>query len=353
VPPTFGDPSPRRAPTSERRPPTETIIAVVKAEIKQPTDYSVYLITSGLGLAKLGVAREPRQRLHELQVGSPVRLELALAAPYATRQPARAVAEELGRRFAARRAHGHWYRVTTAEVRGALASPDLRQAPARVARAAAAAAAGEARSAPGTGRGGRARTVKQRAYQRRRRRARAAKQRRAAKLLAQGVKQLEVAAALDVSARTLRNWSKTAAFQRAVARELARAERARTPAAPSQPGRAERQKPGRLAGRNASQTAEARPAGAHQAAAGAAEIGNLRESGLRGEGSAGGRSRRIPPLELEPFSDEWLAWYAERRLRSQFDLLTHNDALRGIVPSPERRARERARPSPRKPRGRH
>jgi len=114
-----------------------------------------------------------------------------------------------------------------------------------------------------------------------------------------------------------------------------------------------RQKPGRLAGRNASQTAEARPAGAHQAAAGAAETGNLGESGLRGEDSAGGRSRNIPPLQLEPFSDEWLAWYAQRRLRSQFDMLSHNDALRGIVPSPERRARERARPSPRKPRGRH
>jgi hypothetical protein len=328
------------------------MIGVIKAEMKQRTDYSLYLVTSGLGLAKIGVAPEPRQRLRELQIGSPVRLELALAAPYATRQAARAVAEELGRRFAARRAHGHWYRVTTAEVRGALASPELRRAPARAARAAA--AAGEARSAPGPGRGGRARTEKQRAYERRRRRARAAKQRRAAKLFAQGLKQLEVAAALDVSARTLRNWSKTPAFQRALARERARAERARTPAAPTQPGRVERQSPRRLAGRNASQTVEARPGGAHQPAAGDAEIGNLGESGLRGERfTAVGRSRNIPPLQLEPFSDEWLAWYAERRLRSQIDLLNHNDALRGIVPPRERRARERARPSPRKPRGRH
>ncbi len=118
-------------------------------------------------------------------------------------------------------------------------------------------------------------------------------------------------------------------------------------------GRAERQKSGRQAGRKASQAAEARTAGGHEPAASvAAETGNLRESGLRAELSAGDRGRQTPPLELEPFSDEWLAWYAERRLRSEFDLLNHNDALRGLVPPPERRARERARPSPRKPPGR-
>jgi hypothetical protein len=321
--------------------------------MKQRTEHSVYLIASRLGLAKIGVAPDPRQRLRELQVGSPVRLELALAEPYPTRQQARAVADELARRFAARRAHGHWYRLTTAEVRRALASPELRRAPATAARARAAAAAGEAH-ARGPGRGGQARTEKQRAYQRRRLRARAGKQRRAAKLLAQGQKQLEVAAALEVSARTLRNWSKAPGFQRALARELARAERARTPAAPTQPGRAERQKSGRQAGRKASQAAEARTAGGHEPAASvAAETGNLRESGLRAERSAGDRSRQTPPLELEPFSDEWLAWYAERRLRSEFDMLNHNDALRGLVPRPERRALERAPALLRKPRGRH
>src|SRR2546430_14985962 len=102
------------SPTSRPPRPAETIIGVVKAEMKQPTDYSVYLIASRLGLAKIGVAPEPRQRLRELQVGSPVRLELALAKPYPTRQQARAVADELARRFAARRAHRHWYRLSTA-----------------------------------------------------------------------------------------------------------------------------------------------------------------------------------------------------------------------------------------------
>jgi hypothetical protein len=73
---------------------------------------------------------------------------------------------------------------------------------------------------------------------------------------------------------------------------------------------------------------------------------------LRGDRSARDRGRQIPPLELEPFSDDWLAWYAERRLRSQIDLLNYNDAFRGIVPPLERRARERAQPSLGKPRGR-
>jgi hypothetical protein len=76
----------------------------------------------------------------------------------------------------------------------------------------------------------------------------------------------------------------------------ARPGRARpNPAAPTQPGRVERQSPRRLAGRNASQTAEARPGGADQPAAGAAKHGNLGESGLRGERfSAVGGSRKIP-----------------------------------------------------------
>jgi hypothetical protein len=105
-------------------------------------------------------------------------------------------------------------------------------------------------------------------HQRRRRRARAAKPRRAAKLLAQGLKQLEAAAALEVSARTLRNWSKTPALQRALVPERARAELARTPASPAEPEPAEPQKPGRQARRRASQAAEARTAAAREQAAG-------------------------------------------------------------------------------------
>lgn len=71
---------------------------------------------------------------------------------------------------------------------------------------------------------------------------------------------------------------------------------------------------------------------------------SVAESFGRGDGSAStGRSRYVPPLELEPCSDDWLAWYAARRLRSRDDMLNDNDARRGIVPPLERRTRERAR----------
>lgn len=323
--------------------------------MKQLASHCVYLVASGLGLAKIGVAPDPQKRLRELQVGSPVKLELALAAPYAKREDARAVADELARRFAARRAHGHWYRVTPAEVGRALASRASREAPAEAARARAAAAEGEARFARGPGRRARARTEKELAYQRRRRRERAAKQKRAAKLLARELKQVDVAAAVGVTARTLRNWNRTPVFQRAPARERARAERARTPAGPTHGGRAEQQKPKpeREARRKArqQQAADARTAGGQPPApAGAAETQDVRKSVRRGEGAAdSGLSRHVLPLELEPFSDDWLAWYAERRHLSEIDMLNSNDAFRGIVPPLERRARERApRPSARK-----
>jgi hypothetical protein len=66
----------------------------------------------------------------------------------------------------------------------------------------------------------------------------------------------------------------------------------------------------------------------------------------RGESSAAsGRSRHVPPLELEPFSDEWRSWYGERRLFSRIDMLNDNDARRGIMPPLEDRARERRRGS--------
>jgi hypothetical protein len=80
------------------------------------------------------------------------------------------------------------------------------EAPAR-ARASAKAAARERRVVPR--RGGepvRARTEKQLAYERRCRQERARTQKRAAKLLGQGMTQQAVAAELGVTTRTLRNW---------------------------------------------------------------------------------------------------------------------------------------------------
>jgi hypothetical protein len=72
----------------------------------------------------------------------------------------------------------------------------------------------------------RARTEKERAYQRRRRRERTAKQQRAARLLARGRKQVEVAHALGVTPRTLRSWRSAPDFLRALEREQARTARA-------------------------------------------------------------------------------------------------------------------------------
>jgi hypothetical protein len=92
---------------------------------------------------------------------------------------------------------------------------------------------------------------------------------------------------------------------------------------------------------------------AEQKAEGAAQREALRrakqqrvERLRRGAGSAtGGRSRHVPPLALEPFSDQWRAWYAARRLFSRVDMLNDNDARRGIMPPLEARARERRRRS--------
>ena len=57
--------------------------------------------------------------------------------------------------------------------------------------------------------------------------------------------------------------------------------------------------------------------------------------------SAPAPSRQLRPLELEPFSEEWLTWYAECRHLSEIGMLNFNDARRGILPPDERRARER------------
>ncbi|HEY8775611.1 MAG TPA: GIY-YIG nuclease family protein, partial [Gaiellaceae bacterium] len=154
----------------------------------------LYVISSSrLERAKIGVAGDAEKRLRELQVGSPVELKVELTRAYAERRDADAVAAELYRHFARRRDRGSWYRLSVAEVREALATPATREAPAR-ARAAAAAAAQERRVAPRRGERLRARTQKQLAYERRRRQQRTAKQKWAAKLLAQGMTQHQAAA---------------------------------------------------------------------------------------------------------------------------------------------------------------
>ncbi len=193
------------------------------------------MISCRLELVKIGVACDAEKRLRELQVGSPVELKLTLTRPYAERRDADAVAEELHRHFAGRRVRGSWYRLTVAEVRERLAQRATLEAPARA--RAAAEAARERRVAPRTGgEPVRARTGKQLAYEHRRRQQRTRKQKRAAKLLAQGMTQQAVAAELGVTTRTLRNWKAAPTFQRERERQHKHAaanERRRRTASPS------------------------------------------------------------------------------------------------------------------------
>jgi len=192
------------------------------------------VISCRLELVKIGVACDAEKRLRELQVGSPVELKLTLTRPYAERRDADAVAEELHRHFAGRRVRGSWYRLTVAEVRERLAQRATLEAPARA--RAAAEAARERRVAPRTGgEPVRARTGKQLAYEHRRRQQRTRKQKRAAKLLAQGMTQQAVAAELGVTTRTLRNWKAAPTFQRERERQHKHAARQRAAPPHSKP----------------------------------------------------------------------------------------------------------------------
>jgi len=112
------------------------------------SEADVYAISCQLGLTKIGVAGDARERLRALQVGSPVPLELAGCYHYRSADDAYAVAADLRRQLAERHERGGWYRLTAAEVRYAIGNRSARQAPreAAAARAAATAAAAGARS---------------------------------------------------------------------------------------------------------------------------------------------------------------------------------------------------------------
>ncbi len=176
-----------------------------------------------LGLLKIGVADQPRKRLRELQVGSPLELTLAYTQPYGERGDAVAVCEELYRCFAEKRDRGRWYRLTVEQLRYGFGRRATVEAPQR---ASAAEAARESQLTDRRTRSGR-RTEKQLAYERRRRQQRRQKQRRAARLLS-WMTQEQAAAVLGVSSRTLRNWKTAPAFRREL--ERARQPRLHQPA---------------------------------------------------------------------------------------------------------------------------
>jgi hypothetical protein len=217
---------------------------------ERPAAFVYVVAARGSDLVRIGLAPDPGQRLRELQVGSPLKLELAHAHPCPDRPAAEAIVAELERRFAGRRAHGHWYRLGAVDVRSALAHPATLAAPEAATVARSLAAAEEARREAAFRRrrgrlGSRARTEKELAYQRRRRRERAHKQRRAARLLARGRTQFEVAAALAVTPRTLRNWKAAPAFESALTRERERlaGRAASAPPAPRRPRRRRQPRP--------------------------------------------------------------------------------------------------------------
>ena len=184
----------------------------------------VYVLSCPLGLVKVGVAADPRQRLRNLQIGSPVPLELAAQYAMSDRPSAEAVEAALQERFLDRRERGTWFRATPIEVRRAITERSIinlyRPAEAgqrAVAREAAAAAKAEAASALAA-----ASAAERRRLRRERRAA-------AAEMLARGKTQVATAAALGVTDRTIRNWAKAKSFQNAleqarkrVAREAAK-----------------------------------------------------------------------------------------------------------------------------------
>jgi len=270
------------------------------------------VVASASGPVRIGVADDPRKRLRELQVGSPVALVLALAQPYASRRDAEAVLEALERQFADRRVQGKWYRLGAADVRSALANPATLTAPAAAAAARAAAAAeaakGQARFARRRGHSSRARTEKELAYQRRRRHARQAKQKRAATLLARGISKTAAAAAVGVSPRTLHNWNTTPSFSRELERQRRHLDQHRVP----RPRRTRRQ---------SHSTSDPKPELADPEPKAAAKSGP-------------------PPAQRPSAAAESLAAIEARRLDSYENYLDSNQARRGQLTPAETRALE-------------
>lgn len=69
---------------------------------------SIYIITAPtIGLAKIGFARMPYQRLSNLRIGSPVPLLFAAFIPGTIENE-----KQLHRRFGQARSHGEWFEIT-------------------------------------------------------------------------------------------------------------------------------------------------------------------------------------------------------------------------------------------------
>lgn len=182
------------------------------------SEADVYAITCKLGLTKIGVAADARERCRALQVGSPVPLELAGSYHFRTSQDAYAIAADVQRQLAERHERGGWYRATPQEVQQAIGNRSARQAPRAAAEARQAAPAAEAQA-------GRLRAERVRARRRGRATARREKLRALARLLASGSTRRAAARELGVDERTIRRWTKLPGFAAELEKARSRHER--------------------------------------------------------------------------------------------------------------------------------
>ena len=206
---------------------------------------------------------------------------------------------------------------------------------------AAEAAAQERRVAPRQGGPLRARTQKQLAYERRRRQQRTAKQKWAAKLLAQGMTQHQAAAAVGVTTRTLRNWKAAPAFQRERERQHKHARQRAGPSSKVKPS-ARRD----AADRRSDRARELRPAAQPQPERPPAPPGQQQTIADAADPPRPPPTNEHDGVPIFPDTPDGrtarLAYYEARKLNNPPNsLYDYHDAKRGRKPPDERRARER------------
>ena len=215
------------------------------------SEADVYAITCELGLTKIGVAADARERCRALQVGSPVSLELAGCYHFRSSHDAYAIAAEVKRQLADRLERGSWYRATAQQVRHAIGNRSARQAPREAAEARQAASIAQAQAK-------RQQAARVRARGRHRAQVRSQKLRALARLLASGSTHRAAARALGVDERTIRRWTKLPGFASELANARERHERGLERAKVRERKRRERNAWRRFARLNPDQWAEAR-----------------------------------------------------------------------------------------------
>jgi hypothetical protein len=269
----------------------------------------LYAITCALGLTKIGVAADARDRRRALQVGSPIQLQLADRYHFARSQDAYAILADVERQLADQREQGSWFRVTPEQVRRAIGNRSARQAPV---------AASEARQVAIVAQAEADKQQAERTVQQRRSRANRRRQqlRALARLLAQNTTHYDAAREFHVSERTIRRWTKLPGFANQLAKARSRQQPGPTVAKIDKQQRRRQQQP--------------------QAPA-AAE----REGQTRLAAAASPQLVSFQPDATGPIfhsEQQRLDYYWQRSLESESDKLNYNNALRGELTPAESRA---------------